>query len=284
MYRPRAHLFFIFLLAVLSFCCGSSGDANDSDTTADSDSSQTDTSASSDLKLYAIPAPLEVSTALKSYNNSYSSKVFEKTKNKTADYLPNYLKGLNLGVYCVDMGYATVYEDHNMALKYLDKVEKVMDELNLSTQGKIFVKRYKDNLNSKDSLYKYILSSYNEATAYFRDNKREDIGLMILTGGFIEGLYISTFVVKKDDVRGLEMIAQQQLYLDNIIELIKKYNTDGDVADLLSKLQELKSAYYGIEIKYDPAKSKVKTNAPITEKQLNLLRLKVGSVRNYIIS
>ncbi|MEW6468557.1 MAG: hypothetical protein AB1458_06515 [Bacteroidota bacterium] len=274
----------LLLVYVLTGSCGSSGGNGQGEPSDSSSVKTTDTSGLSDMKLYALPAPLEVSTALRSYDNAYTTKVFERTKDKTADYLPNYLKGLNLGVYCVDMGYATVYDDHNMALKYLDKVEKVMNELNLSTQAAAFVKKYKDNINNKDSLYKFILMSYNEANRYFRDNKREDVGLMILTGGFIEGLYISSNIVKKDDQEGLALIAQQQLYLDNIIELIRTYNQDKDIADLLIRLQDLKSAYYGIEIDYDSVNSKVRTKTEITEKQLNLLRLKVSSVRNYIIS
>ena len=231
--------FTLVLFSFSFFACGnSSQEGNDVDENDSTNqiTAKHDTS-SSPVLIDKFPQPMDVSSALKEYNAQYSASIFEKTENKTGDYLTNYSKAINLGIYCVDLGYAAVNDDNYTALKYLDKIDGVMNELSLVSQADLFSKRFKENINNKDSLYKCIARSYNEANEYYRRNNREDIEVMIYAGGFIEGLYISTQLAKANDEKTMTLVANQQKYLDNAISQIRIYCIQADVEDLLLKLE-----------------------------------------------
>ena len=268
---------FVFILfSVVAFGCGNSAEEGNDISENDSTNHTTakhDTSTSPVL-IDKFPQPMDVSKALKEYNAGYSPSIFEKTKDKTGDYLTNYSKAINLGIYCVDLGYASINDDNYNALKYLDKIQSVMNELNLVSQAELFSKRFKENINKKDSIYQCIVRSYNEANEYYRRNNREDVEVMIYVGGFIEGLYISTQFAKANEEKTISLISNQQKYLENAISLMKTYCIEEEVEELLLKLDNLKSAYYGIS----------PDTKNISEKQLNIIRLKVSEIRNHVVN
>ena len=138
------------------------------------------------MKVYLLPSPLQIASALNLSGVKYSQTIFAKTEKSTADYQVTYLKALNLGIYSIDMGYATVYSDHFTASKYASRIQNLMADLGIKSLLKSnTMDNIQQNKNNSDSLYKIILESYRDAHGFFKTNEREDVGLMILTGSFI---------------------------------------------------------------------------------------------------
>ena len=140
------------------------------------------------------------------------------------------------------------------------------------------------NQNNNDSLYKIILDSYSHAHEYFKSNEREDVGLMILTGAFIEGLYISSSLAKEkrsDDM--MRLIGIQKIFLTNIIELLKKYADQKDIKTILTKMDALNKTYSAIDVHYDSVKDKL-VGTSISSETLNQICMHTGVIRNEIIN
>ena len=245
---------------------------NNSDKSEVSDSSKT-------LKVYTLPAPLQIATAVKTFDLSYSDKLLAPTNKSTTSYPTNYLKALNLGVLGVDMGYTTVYDQKQAALYYLSKVQKLTEELGIAGNFNLAtIKRFKDNINNQDSLYYIILQSFNDVHKYLHENDRAGTGLLILTGSFLEGLYLTTqFTHNKKDNRLINLISQQQVFLDNLIELLQNQNDKKEAAEILDQLKELKIDFTGVTT------TNGKANSPaIPDTQLVKITNKVALIRNKI--
>jgi hypothetical protein len=56
------------------------------------------------------------------------------------------------------------------------------------------VRRFENNIYHQDSLYAIILQGYGQANAYFQSNRREELGMYILSGSYIEGLYTNYYI------------------------------------------------------------------------------------------
>ena len=70
-----------------------------------------------------------------------------------------------------------------------------MNELGIvSPLTRNMIKRFEANTTNQDSLSKIILEAYEESHKFFQRNEREGMGLLILTGCFIEGLYLASSI------------------------------------------------------------------------------------------
>ena len=237
------------------------------------------------MKVMLLPSPLQIASAVKLADIKYSQKIFDKTEKATADYQVSYLKALNLGIYSIDMGYAAVYNDYSVSAKYASKIQAAMDDLGIESGVKKGTKeRIQQNMNNNDTLYKIILESYRDAHEYFKSNEREDVGLMILTGAFIEGLYISSSLAKENNsIELMRLIGMQKIFLQNINELLNKYADQKDIKSILAKMDVLNKTFSAIDLHYDSASDKL-TGGSISSEQLNQICLNTSAIRNEIIN
>ena len=269
------------LLCILFFSCGNS----ENDSSSDGKNTGRTADTSKEMKVYLLPSPLQIASAMNLAGIKYTPTIFEKTEKTTADYQVSYLKALNLGIYSIDMGYSTVYSDHYTASKYASRIQSLMDELGIKSLMKsTTIESLQRNQNNNDSLYKIILDSYSHAHEYFKSNEREDVGLMILTGAFIEGLYISSSLAKEkrsDDM--MRLIGIQKIFLTNIIELLKKYADQKDIKTILTKMDALNKTYSTIDVHYDSVKDKL-VGTSISSETLNQICMNTGVIRNEIIN
>lgn len=279
-------IFLCFLIPAVLFYSGCSNDSHETSQSSLNDSLQkAAASTSGNPKIFALPAPLQIATAIKNANISYDEKQLTATKSSRI-YSSDYLRALNLGVYTIDVGYSVVYNQRQTALNYHSIMDKLISELNIvSDVIPQSNKRFEKNLDNTDSLCVILLDACNGIQKDFQDNKREYIGWYITSGGYIEGLYLTL------NTKGLErtkafnnLLGQQKLFLDNILEVSNYLDKKPEFADLYLKLGALQEAYA-------PIKVTVKDNdadqpiiiAEYTPDQLKNLLTKVTEVRNSII-
>ena len=280
--------FLLIIIGLLAVGCGNeagkNGDAENTDSLA---SNSSEKPSGNDVKVYALPAPLQVATALKMLNTEFSDKFLLPSKNSKTNYSSNYLRALNLGIYTVDLGYVTVFERKQTSLDYVKSVQTLMKDLGVGSGIKPdLVKRFEDNMQHQDSLYRIILQSYNNAHAYFQDNKREDVGMFILCGGFIEGLYLTLNnkdILTNNKIQNI--VGQHKLFYENILELLKNFDASKDAKDLAERLNTLKAEYEDINVIYDNSlKGKVITKCSVDSEQIKKLLTKVTALRNKIVN
>lgn len=236
------------------------------------------------IRVFTLPAPLQVATLLHLEGEPYNTQYLQPSPPPT-NFASNDKRAMALGAYLVDMGYASIYDQRQIALNYAKSVQDVMDDLGITSAIKLQVaKRIEDNLNNNDSLYAIILESYGSAHNYFRDNNREETGLFIMAGGYIEGLNLllqSERALSNNQLRN--MIGQQKIFLESIIQLTDYMAHKPKVKELKSSLKELLKGFSGITVKVQDAEDgAVAVSCSISPAQLEQLTEKVAAMRKEI--
>ncbi len=232
-------------------------------------------SAAKTLKVYTLPAPLQVATAVRSCDLPYTDRMLVPTNKSVVNYPTNYLKALNLGVSGIDMGYATIYEQKQTALYYLSRIQKLTEELGIAgTFNVSTVRRFKENISNQDSLYFIILQSFNDLHKYLHENDRTSMGLLVLTGSFVEGLYLSSsFARNSKDERMMNLVGQQKVFLGNLVELLQNQKDQKEIAELMNQLKDLQKSF-----------SKGTDTPKISGEQAAEIATKITAIRSKIVS
>ncbi len=202
--------------------------------------------------LESIPQPLEISMLLKESGNEYNLNYLNSADNRSK-YNSNYKKALNLGIYGADLGYTNIYEKNQDGVKYMEAIKELADGLNI---GQFFdiqtIGRLATNSKNLDSLLLITTQNFNQINHYLQTQNRSNLSVLLLTGGWLEALHITTEVAantKSQELR--ETIGTQKIILENIMLLLSFYkDTDQGMASLLTDLEELKQAYEKVNITY----------------------------------
>lgn len=246
-----------------------------------------------------IPSPLEISVLLKERGTRYDKKLLNPA-NKTSNYNSNFEKALNLGIYGTDLGYTNIYEQNQDALFYLSSIKDLADGLSI---GQFFdfgtIKRLATNSRNLDSLLLITTKNFNNINGYLQQQKRANLSILILTGGWLEALHITCQVVEKnpDNAALKERIGEQKIILENIMLLLTIYESDPSIAKLSREMSELQKAFSDIEIVYTYKESTleevngvlmIKDNSTsrivFTEQNLKNITQVTEAIRNKIIN
>lgn len=244
---------------------------------------------------YTIPSPLELTSIIKKAGAKYDNSVLNSTKN-ISNYVTQTSMALNLGIYGADLSYASIFEQTQETMHYFAAAKKLADDLGITSAfGESTITRIQANLNNRDSLVAIISDSYWETDAYLKENKRSSTSGLVIAGGWLEGLYISTKLAAKTDNNKeiVERIGEQKLTLSNLSAMLNSFE-DPEVEAVVKDLDELKKVYEAVEITYTKlppttdAETKITTlnttsSINITDEQLLAISEKVDAIRTKIV-
>ncbi len=212
--------------------------------------------------LAQLPPPSEVPYLLQATGAEYDQSIvnnisaadkYKSTSDKTA---------LNLGVYASDIAYLSSYNQVQEALNFMNSAKALGDELGLNTVFNLeTLDRFENNLGDKDSLGLIVNEVVEESNDQLTDNDRIKTAALILSGSFVEGLYLSTSIINnypKDilpkDSRNIILIPLVRLILDqekplgNMIPFLQEVEQDAAIEQMTSRLQGLKAEYDKLNI------------------------------------
>ncbi len=223
--------------------------------------------------LYPLPTTVEVVQMLQDIGISYIIGISNPTENADK-YMSSRSKAIALGVYGADLSYASVYNMQQDVISYLDVIRKLAGELYLQdVYNEKIVERINNNLNNKDSLVNILTNVLFESYNKLNQNGKGDIALMMVTGGWVEALYLTTHVSANsyDNYELVKIIAGQKESLDKLMDVLNERKDDPAIAELIRTLQPLKALY-------DEA------GDSLTEDQLHKISAEVEKVRNKLLS
>ena len=246
--------------------------------------------------LFSVPSPYEIAFLVKEQKIDYN-KEFLNPVNRSHNYVSNYKKALNLGIYGADLGYLNIYEQTPDAVSYFSAIKILSQELDISNAfDNETISRIEKNMGNKDSLLYIISNAYRKADKYLKDNSRNDIGVLILTGGWIESFYIIVKIAKNDkNPKILQRIGEQKHSLENLIKILSPYNNESEeYSKLIDQLIDLAYIFDGIDVNYTYVKPDVDVENKLTiinstselimtDDQLEMISEKLVSIRNNII-
>jgi len=201
--------------------------------------------------IQSIPSPLEISVLLKESGTKYDASILN-TADNTSKYNSNYSKALNLGIFGTDLGYTNIYEQNQDGLNYMAAIKELADGLNI---GQFFdietIGKLATNSKNLDSLLLITTQNFNAINHYLQEQKRSNLSVLLLTGGWLEAMHVTCQVSSKDSTnKGLqETIGEQKIILENIVLLVSFYSeTDDNMKELHDDLLRLQTAFDVIEI------------------------------------
>ena len=194
---------------------------------------------------YTLPSPIETASLLQKAGAKYDGSILNPVINISRYELAS-MKALNLGIYGSDLSCASVFDQTQEVMFYLSSCKKLADGLGLE---KAFdtetMKRMEENINNKDSLLQLISDSYWLADSYLKENDRSNLSALIISGGWIEGVYIATKLAETNATKELlARIAEQKLSLPHLLSIVDEYKgDDSDVNDVYSDLLEIDAIF-----------------------------------------
>ena len=249
-------MIFFFLAALLIWSgCGDSKKEKQQEMLAALDSMNSGGPAIADEAIRniiaSIPSPLEISFLIKDAGGKYNKEMLNSTDN-ISKYNTNFKRAFNLGVYGTDLGYANIYNQNQDALFYLNGVRDLADQLNI---GQFFdfqtIKKLATSANNLDSLLLTTTTNFERINLSLQEQKRANLSILILTGGWLEALHITCQVSKISDNEKLrERIGEQKIILSQILKLMEYYQKDANFVQLNKDLAELNSHFEKVNISY----------------------------------
>jgi len=249
-----------------------------------------------DNTLFSIPSPYEIAFLVKNSNLDFNKSLLNPY-NKSHNYTNNFQKALNLGVYGANLGYLNVFEQNSEGIQYFSVIKILSQELGIENAfDKQTITRIENNLGNKDSLMFIISNSYRKADQYLKDNNRNDIGVLILAGGWLESTYMLTQLSQSSKNKEIDTrIGEQKHPLDNLIKILSPYyNQSKEYAELIDVLIDLAYDFDGIDINYTysaptvDVKNKLtvinsKSELIMTDQQLKTISDKISAIRKKIV-
>lgn len=203
--------------------------------------------------VYSLPSPIQVTSLIKNSGAAYMGELLSATTNVDKYLSSNYKSALNMGIYGADLGYACIYYKTQDAISFLQASKKLADYLGILGAFDLdVIERFERNLDNRDSLIRVITESFRMTDSFLKENERNSIGALIITGSWIEGLYMATATVENfpkdipDEQRMIILkpiinrVAEQQKPLSNLIKLLESMENEHNISEILTELKELK--------------------------------------------
>lgn len=246
-------------------------------------------------ELFSVPSPIQTAILIQKSGVPYDKSVLS-TSSKVNTYSTDYSRAINLGVYGADLGYVSLYNQTQDALGYLGSIKQLSDKLGISAafDGPT-MERIKNNITNKDSMMVLVGIAYRASDAYLKNNQRREVSSLILTGGWIEGMYFSLAAYKAKPSQQIKFrIAEQKQALNSLVKIMGM-STSPEIVELTTSLTELAKIYEGIELKYtfvEPTTDTVKkvtyinstTEVVVTDEQIASISEKIKQIRNKIVN
>ena len=186
------------LASIVALALGSCGPAAKQD-----DKSEEFKQAQESLKdqiqdvVYNIPSPSEIPYLLQATGADFNQSLINDNKKSDKYATLNDKAALNLGVYAADIGYLSSYDKTQEAIEYLGAAKALADNLGvIGSFDPEILKRFEANISNKDSLAALINQSIQKTDKYLKDDSRNKLAALMVTGSFVEGLSISTGLIK----------------------------------------------------------------------------------------
>ncbi len=179
---------------------------------------------------------------------TFYSLLYSKGYNYKEDILlsPDYQTGtkqkeaLAMGAYGADMSYASVFGQSQIANKYALRISELAKEMGM---GAAFNPELMQQLASSDSSLNktnLISTAYLDAADQLHSEERGHYVALMIVGGWIEGLLISTSLVSdKPGDREINLDIFDQIYnYHSAVKVLEAFESHEDCKELLKQLRE----------------------------------------------
>lgn len=275
--RRSINLLYIFIattsLLGFSFCKGEKPDDTGTEETTTSTSNIIDNKQISAQNVFnSIPARAEIVKLIGESKIEYDPS-YLNNPDVAAKYSLENSRALNLGVYGADLSVAGAFDQTQESMLFLKCVNILSKNLGVSTAfDQHMMDRMEAYKENRDSTLEIIAQSFRKADEFLKQNDRPGTSALILSGSWIEGMYVSVQIAAKINSESIiKTILKQDESLKHLINMVEASNVSTDAKYVVDGLNDLK-------VSFDEA-TKKKTFTMETIKEIsdktNALRKKV---------
>ena len=287
-------------IIILVFVLYSCGDASKSKST-DSESAEFETAknqmtADVNVLLSSFPPPSEIPYLLMATGSDFDGNVINDVS-RADNYISEVAKSaVNIGVYTTDIGYLISYDKTQPALEYISACQKLSETVGVNSVVDLeFLLRFEENLLNKDSLKTLVDEASNQSNKLLESTGRLDVASLILSGSILEGLYLSTQLIKNypedtpAEIRDLilepliKVVIDQKEGLNKLIEIVKKFDDNQALNSLLADLNKIKLIYDNELVKVNAQIASNTGDMMLESKVLDHLTTEISRVRNSLV-
>jgi len=243
---------------------------------------------------YSLPAPGETINMLKKAGAKYNEEFLNPTTN-VSKYTTTRSQALNLGVYSTDLSFASIEHQQQTSSLYLVATKKLAEELGLmDVVSPETMKRMENNIENKDSLQTIMSEILMSSNSSLKEDGRAQVAAIILTGTWIEGLYLATKLAENTETNAKikELIIDHRISLKTINQLLNSFDDSEDVKTLIEDLSEVTAIYDKVEttssktvVEKDEKGNSIIKNASVStlsDEEFNNLVVAIANLRNKI--
>ena len=296
--RQLSLLSLVCAVVVCMTSCGGGKSTSEEETEASEEFDAAKTEIISDINkvIKDLPPPSEVPYLLMATGSDFDPTVINSLDNLDAYSTPSSKAALNLGVYTTDVGYLASYEKAQLSLDYISACQKLAEDLGIASAMDIeLIGRFERNLNNKDSL-KVLVDEVLENTGERLDAMdRMSVAGLVLSGTYIEGLYISNSLIQNypndlpEQTRTLilepliKIVIDQKTALDDLLNVLDKLGDDPSIQDMEENLAGIKAIYEGELAEVSKQISENTGDLVLTPDVLSNLNDEVAAIRTEIV-
>jgi hypothetical protein len=240
-----------------------------------------------------LPPPTEIPYLIASTGAEFNPSLINDKKFAAQYGSKTEKAALNLGVYAADIGYLSSYEKTQETIDYINACKGLADNLGIMGSFDLEVmKKFESNVANKDSMASLLNQTIKKADKYLRDDSRNKLAVLIVTGSFVEGLYISTGLVKsypKDlspEDRNLiltpvmRIILKQKESVGELLKMLQNVDQVEPVGSIITNLKSLQGYYNALNI--DEQIKNNRGDLVLTDKNLTEITNTVEKLRKSI--
>jgi hypothetical protein len=246
----RISLFFVLFLFILS-SCKLNKDVVESDQIIIEEEPYMSTGKVRVI-FYNMDLPTEMARLFERVGANYTPKILNSSDNFSR-YDEKSKLALNIGLYGVDLSYCRIFSQNAAIAKYFSTIQLMFEKLGIPDDYfNDLVEGMEKYSSDRDTLSKFASDVYNRADNYLRENEYDDYAAMIVTGGWVESLYLACKIAENnpENIEIIQRIAGQKYSLNSLISLLSNYQENIVIAENILKLKGLKKAFDKFNIYY----------------------------------
>jgi hypothetical protein len=192
---------------------------------------------------FSIPSPVEMSSLIKQNGYKFDQGKLVATEN-VDKYTGEARQAVMLGIYGADLSYTAIFEQKQLTTEYFAAAQKLARQMDADgTITPELLERLEKNQESRDSMLQIISEAYSDLNGYLKEKDRVEVSAMVVAGGWLEALYLSTQYSGDGNSAMRQRIAEQKYALNNLMSYLEKFGDKPSLQELKADLKRLQDAY-----------------------------------------
>lgn len=228
-----------------------------------------------------LPSTVQIMQLLKKSGAHYAVDI-PNDPMSVSKYSTKQIQALNLGGYAADLAFAGLFDQKDDAGFFLQSANKLSTALGIPDAfNETIISRIENNMANQDSILHIILGDFWTTDTYLKKSDRQEVSAYLVSGGWIEGMYIALQLENKtNDPKIANEIARQKISLQDLADMLQTYPDSPNMQTLIKQIKEIQTAFASVQV---DDKSTEDGPALLTADQLKAITDAVTAMRTQII-